>query len=481
MSLIEKLEQNSLVENTKGGLYYSTSYDANLDVFAGLSRYNGENEIVAKFNAAINENEVLALANLLYTLDIRGGKGERRLFKIMFNSLCNSNKELALKVLPFISKLGRYDYVLVGLNTKIENEVVDLIKKQLDSDSKSERPSLLCKWLPSHRTHGKNNPVARYLMDKLGMTEKEYRKTLAKLREKVAIVERNLTFRDYDSVKFEAVPTKAMLKYRQSFMRNVGDKYEDYLQDVKKCEKKINTEGLFCYEIVKKILTGYPTEKEKELYDLMWNNQKDVVENNSKNILVMADTSGSMMSFGCLPLANSIGLAIYTAERNKGYFHNHFLTFSSRPKLVKVEGDTIIDKVYNVNPIVENTNIDSAFELLLESAVDENIPKEEMPEEIIIISDMEFDRGVYSKNGTNFNGWKEAFKESGYKLPKIVFWNVAGKTRGLPATKHDQDCLMISGFSTNLVGSILSGEEFNPYDSMIEILTPYINMLEASV
>ena len=481
MSLIEKLEQNSLVEITKGGLYYSTSYDANLDVFAGLSRYNGENEIVAKFNAAINENEVLALANLLYTLDIRGGKGERRLFKTMFGSLCNSNAELALKVLPFISKLGRYDYILVGLNTKIENEVIDLIREQLESDLKAERPSLLCKWLPSHRTHGKNNPVAKYLMNKLGMNEKEYRKMLSTLREKIAIVERDLTFKEYEKVNFEAVPTKAMLKYRNAFNKNMYEKYNEYLESVKKGEKKINTEGLFCYEIVQKILTERPTKEEKKLYDLMWNNQKNVVGENYKNILVMADASGSMETMNCLPLANSIGLAIYTAERNKGYFHNRFLTFSSRPELVKVEGKTIINKVHNIKPICANTDIDKAFELLLESAVEENIPEEEMPEEIIIISDMEFDQGVYSKNGTNFHGWKEAFEEKGYKLPKIVFWNVAAYTRGLPATKHDQDCIMISGFSTNLVGSILNAEEFTPYSSMLEMLTPYINMLEASL
>lgn len=479
MSLIENLEKNSLVENTKGGLYYATSYNANLNLFAGLTRYNRSEEIVACFNAALKENNDVALANLLYVLDIRNGKGERRLFKTMFKNLCKTKKEQALRVLPFVATLGRFDYVLEGLNTPVEDDVIALIKKQLDSDMNCDNPSLLGKWLPSHRTHNKKKDVASYLMTKLGMNEKEYRKTLASLRSKIAIVEKKLTNRDYAAIEFESVPTKAMLKYRKAFARNMADELNAYYEDVKTGNKTINTTGLFCYEIIRNIINNRATKEEAELYDLMWKNQKDVVGDNNKNILVMADTSGSMTCCGGLPIANSIGLALYTAEHNNGYFKDYFMTFSSKPLLQKVSGDNIVDKVNNIKPIIESTNIDAAFELLLKCAEEDCISKEEMPEEIIIISDMEFDSGVYSKNGTNFNGWKKAFKEAGYILPKIVYWNVAAVTRGLPVCKHDNDCLMISGFSTALLGSLLNVTEFKPVDAMMEILTPYIEMLGA--
>lgn len=481
MKLIESLEKNSLVENTKGGLYYGNTYDANLNVFCALNRYTEEETIIAAFNAALKEDNNLALANLLYTLDIRGGKGERKLFKVMFKDLCLTKPKEAKKVLPFVAKLGRFDYVLEGFKTPIEKSVVELVKDQLKKDINSDNPSLLGKWLPSHRTHKKNNETAKYLMTKLGLSEKEYRKTLASLRNKLAIVEKNLTNREYSSINFENVPTKAMLKYEAAFYRECEEEYCRYLDSVKNGEKSINTEGLFCYEIIRKIYNNKNNKTAEKLYDLMWENQKDVVKGNNKNILVMADTSGSMTMCGGLPIANSIGLALYTAEHNNGYFHNYFMTFSSTPKLVKVEGETIADKVYNIRPIVANTDIDAAFNLLLNSAKENHINNKEMPEEIIIISDMEFDQGVYSKNGTNFNGWKKAFADAGYIMPKIVFWNVAGNTYGVPVCKYDNDCLMISGFSTNLLGSLLNVTELKPVEAMVEILTPYLTMLGATI
>ena len=129
MNLLDQLKQNSTISNTKGGRYYSTTYNANLDIFCGVSRYNPTEEIITKFKNALDEDKELALANLLYLLDIREGKGERLLFKTMFRYLCQNERELALKILPFISEYGRWDYVLEGIDTLIDNEVVDLIKK----------------------------------------------------------------------------------------------------------------------------------------------------------------------------------------------------------------------------------------------------------------------------------------------------------------------------------------------------------------
>ena len=178
MDLLDLMKQNSTISNTKDGKYYQTSYDANLDIFAGISRYNDTDEIIKKFKKALAENETLALANLLYILDIRSGKGERLLFKTIFRNLCQENKKLALLILPKISELGRWDYILEGLDTQIDAEVVDLIKNQLQEDKKSDMPSLLAKWLPSHRTHNINNETAKKLTQKLKITEKEYRQTL---------------------------------------------------------------------------------------------------------------------------------------------------------------------------------------------------------------------------------------------------------------------------------------------------------------
>lgn len=479
MSFLDKLKRNLTVENTKGSRYYASTYDANLDIFTGISRYNDTDEIINKFKKALAEDKTLALANLLYILDIRGGKGERLLFKTIFRYLCQNEKDLALIVLPKISEFGRWDYILEGLDTSIDTEVILLIKTQIENDKNSETPSLLAKWLPSHRTHGVKNEIAKLLIKKLNITEEEYRKTLTALRKKLNLIENNLTKRDYSSIDFEKVPTKAMLKYRESFNRNCNEKYVQYLADVQNGTKKINTSGLFCYEIVRNILLRLPVDA--SLFDVMWNNQKDFLNGYNKNIMVVADTSGSMQQYDCLPLSNAVGLAIYIAERNKGAFKNHFITFSENPKLQEVVGKDILDKVNNIECEVANTDIDKVFELLLNTAEKNNSKQDEMPSHLIIISDMEFDQGVYSKQGTNFEGWKKAFEEKGYKLPTIIFWNVAGNTMGVPTTKFENDVAMVSGFATTILEHLLKLEEYNPSIVMLETLEKYVNILQEEV
>lgn len=221
-------------------------------------------------------------------------------------------------------------------------------------------------------------------------------------------------------------------------------------------------------------------KKDDELYDLMWNNQKDVLKGCSTNVLVMADTSGSMTYYNGIPYATALGLALYTAERNTGIFKNHFITFSDKPYLCEIKGKTIKDKICNIPSIVANTNIDSAFELILKTAKEQKLKQEELPSHLLIISDMEFDSGVYSKNGTNFEGWKQQFKIEGYKLPIIIFWNVAGATRGVPATKFDNDVAMISGFSINILENLLTLENYSPSNIMLEKLSIYLEMLKTN-
>lgn len=479
MNFLENLKKNITVTNSKGGRYYKTTYNYNLDVFVGISRYNDTDEIIEKFKKALDENKILALANLMYLLDIRDGKGERLLFKTIFRYLCQNEKELALVILYKIPEFGRWDYVLEGLNTLIDEEVIKMIKYQLKEDEKAINPSLLAKWLPSHRTHNQNNEIAKQLIKKLGVTEKEYRLTLTKLRKKLKLIESNLTNKDYENIDFEKVPTKAMLKYKESFNKNCSEKYNKYLEEVKNGNKKINTTGVYCYEIVRNIILGLPVDR--KLLNVMWENQRDFLNGYDKNIMVIADTSGSMQFPNNLPLSNAVGLAIYISERNKGAFKDHFITFSENPQMRHIVGKDIVEKVSGFEWEVANTNIDKVFELLINTAEQNNTKQEELPSHLIIISDMEFDMGIVSKNGTNFESWKNLFKEKGYNLPKIVFWNVAGNTNGVPTTKFDNDVIMVSGFSTSILENILTLENYTPVDIMLETLEKYKNIIQMEV
>ena len=473
MSLIEEILKKQTITNTKGGEYYATTYNRNLDMFSMLQRSTPKEEVLKCFKNAYVEDEKLAIANLLYLLDIRDGKGERDLFKICFKWLCdNGNLEYAKKVLYLIGELGRYDYVLVGLNTRLEQDVINLIKDQLREDYLAEYPSLLAKWLPTNAKNG----LRKQLVKKLGATQADYRKVISKIRARLNLIETKLANKDYD-IDFEKVPAKAMLRYKNAFKKHCKYSYEEYLEKAQNGEAKVNTKGLFAYEIVKKIYDRGITAEEEKLYDSMWEQQKDVLKDCDKNILVMADTSGSMTWGDPKPIWSSIGLALYIAERNKGAFKDYYMTFSSKPFLQKVEGLTIADKINNMQEINANTNIDAAFALLLETAKNSNIPEEEMPSHIIIVSDMEFDDGVYSATGTNLNGWKAQFKALGYTMPKIIFWNVSNRSKGTPATKFDNDVAMISGFSTSVFENILDVEKMTPINIMLQKLAKYLEMI----
>lgn len=480
MSYIEELLKKSTIQNTKGGEYYHTTHNSNLDLFSGLSRGTQKEVVEEMLSFAFLENKELAVANVLYLLDIRNGKGERKLFKICFKWLCNYATDYAKKVLKVIGELGRYDYILEGIGTPIENDVIDLINKKLSYDyMDNESPSLLAKWLPTRKRVNDEYNYPKIICEKLNITREEYRHVLVAIRKKLKLIETKLANKDYD-IDFETVPTKAMLKYRKAFDRNCNELYNEYLEKANNGEKKINTKGLFAYEIIEKIRdTWNITKEEEKLFNAMWEQQKDVLNGYDKNILVMADTSGSMEWNGCkpYPINSSIGLALYIAERNKGAFKDYYMTFSSRPLLQKVTGNDIVSKVKNVREIVQDTNIDKAFELLLNTAKENNISKEEMPSHIIILSDMEFDVGVYSKNGTNFDGWKKAFKESNYEMPKIIFWNLATRTNGFPTTKFENDVAMISGFSTSILENLLDIENFTPENIMFKKLQVYIDLL----
>ena len=479
----------------------------NLDMFAYSSRDREQDYEKNKnrFKNALIENDEIALANLLYTLDIRNGKGERALFKSYFSALIEMNKDYAIQILPYISELGRWDYVFEGIGTEIEENVYELIRAYLMMDIKNyneNKPvSLLAKWLPSIKTHNKKNYFAIKLAKKLNLTEKEYRKILSKLRDSLNIVEKHITNKEYEKIEYISVPSKAMVKYKNLFFTKDEVRFKEFIEELKD-SKKAKYDNLFMNDFAKmyldnlmKIGINYFYERTiKEACRLLFNNffLKDLEENSQillqnlkneknlintmwkkqskiefdKNVLVIADTSGSMEG---TPFETAISLAIYISQNNKSEeWRNKFIIFSSDCIEYSYDKDAeFTDIIDNIPLIAENTNIDKVFKKILNDSIEKNLPQ---LDEVIIVSDMEFDMVQDKKDMSNFKHWKSEFAKYNYELPKIIFWNVARNVESFPVTKLDYGTCLVSGYSKNILKSIIDIENFDPIDIMLKTL-----------
>lgn len=486
--MLEQLKNQSNVTYTENGaVAYSTTGSACLDLFAsiGAMRNGTDADIIARFVRAYTENPLVAMKILFFTRDVRGGLGERRVFRVILKWLANNEKSAVLKNMSYISEYGRYDDLLVLLDTKCSVEAVKLIKKQLEQDvemmERNREVSLLAKWLPSANASNKETIYqAKKLIRMLCMKECEYRKVLSSLRSYIKIIENNLRTLDY-TFSYSNIPSKAMFKYRSAFYRNDKERYSQFLVDVKNGKAKLNASTLMPYELIAPYIDyrnyykfgSYMrdiSESEKQSLNVTWNSLPDFC--NDENALAIVDTSGSMhMNLCPTPASVALSLGLYFAERSKGVFKNHFIEFSEKPKLIEVKGETFVDKLRYISTFTrcENTDIEAVFNLILNTALRYNVPQKELPSKLYIISDMQFDSCAYNSELSNFENAKQQFEKFGYELPQIVFWNVADSKQSLPVTKNEQGVALVSGCSPRLFSMVMSGE-LSPYNYMMGVI-----------
>ncbi|MBQ2657909.1 MAG: DUF2828 family protein [Erysipelotrichaceae bacterium] len=472
MTLLDniKKEQNyTLTEND--ALALNSTSDALVDLFAisGAMREREDQEITALFAKAMVEDKLTATKLAFYTRDVRGGLGERRTGRLMLKYLAENYPDIFRKNLEYVADYGRWDD-LVYLLDSAADVVVPLLKKQLDEDlagMKEMKPvSLLAKWLPSVNTSNKDTVrKGRFLAKQFNMSEKEYRKTLAALRNYLNVVETDMSANRFEDIVYPEVPSKAMNNYRNAFRRHDEERFSDFLNKVEKGEEKINSSVLYPYDIVEKYL--YHSNGVDKVLEEQWKALPNYVEGEN-NFLVMADVSGSMYG---RPMATSVGLAMYFAERNKGPFANTFMTFSERPELVTIKGENLFEKIryiQNANWAM-NTNLEAAFRLLLYTAVKYKTPKEEMPSSIVVITDMEIDRCV-SGGWLFYDMMKKQFEDSGYEMPNVVFWNVNSRHNTYHASFDRKGVQLASGQSTTVFESLVKGISLTPYEYMLSVL-----------
>lgn len=499
MSFMQNMKQmlneeynTALTEN--GAIAYKTSGKALLDLNFRVSSFRNESEetIVNAFVKAYYENPELALRWMFFAGDIREGLGERRLFKTLFLYLTQNHREIAKALMLLIPEYSRWDIVVELINTTLAEEAVAMIQKQLKEDhihmEQGKSISLCAKWLPSENASSKEKKrFASILAKKLSMTKKQYRQTLSVYRKYLNLVEIMMSSRKWAEIDYEKVPSRANLIYNHAFLRNDEYRRRAFLEAVKKGEKKLHAAVLYPHDIVhnyfqRSVWTERLLPKDDALEEL-WKALPDYVQENG-NTLCVADGSGSMVSpigkttITCLEVADA--LAIYFAEHCRGQFHNCYITFSQNPQFVDLSnGKTLHDKIeitLNYHK-AENTNIQAVFNLILDTAVKNHMTKEELPKNILILSDMEFDMAtrvnrnnqLVFPNKKLFHVIAKEYEQKGYQLPRLIFWNICSRTNTIPVKENDLGVALVSGFSPTIMKMVLSNE-IDPYKLLINQL-----------
>lgn len=450
---------------------YETTQNAMVDFFsqAGAMRNRSEQDIISEFTQAFGEDKLLAMKALFYFRDIRSGQGERRLFRIIIRYLADHHSETMEKNLTLIPYFGRWDDIYELFGTRLEAKAADFIKQQYIEDISSETPSLLGKWLKSENASSfETKKLAKRTRIILGLTPRQYRKSLSALREKINIVERHMSSKEWHEIDYAKLPSVAGLKYRQAFFRNDLERYEAFIESLVKGETTVNVKDLYPYDLVRKVYGG--GNQEDVLLDQMWKRLPNYIGDANENSMVVVDVSGSMSG---LPMDVAISIGLYLAERNHGHYHNHFITFSERPKMVEIKGSTFAERVRNIKRAdwEMSTNMEAVFDLILNSAIKNNIPKEEMVKKLYIVSDMQFDKATKGRVDISlFENIRERYISQGYELPVLTFWNVNSYGESFPMTVDDRGFLAVSGCSPSIFTNLMKGEFVSPYDLMVDVL-----------
>lgn len=494
---------NSFGYTENGAVKRTTSGAALYDMFALGAAYRSRSEAdcVLLFKNAYEEDPAYALKCLFYIGDVREGQGERRFFRICYRWLIANDEDAARRNLQHIPEFKRWDDLIkVCYNTRLWPEAVAIVRTQLAADVESlmrgpkEAVSLLAKWMPSENASSRETcALANALRSALGWTHKQYRTILSRLRERSNVLERLMSAGKWDEIEFDAIPSKAGIKYKNAFARHDIERmksekavqsYEDFAKDK---NTTVNAGTLYPYEVVDKAIKtmyrGYYNrnvaldDTDRLMVNKYWDNLTDYFKDASLDALAVVDTSCSMRADrASSPINVAISLGMYCAERAKGPYAGHYVSFSRTPKLVKVQGADFCDKVkriYDAN-LCENTNIEATFDMLLDVAMRNGCTQEDLPKNIIVISDMEFDqaRGYYRwdkqpNNATLMENIEKKWNHYGYKMPKLIFWNVDARSDNFAMEVKD-GVSFVSGCSPVIFKQVMTGK--TAYDLMYEAL-----------
>jgi len=463
MNFVDALRQEDKV--TENGMATnSSSLSACVDLFFNIGAMRGQDKkrLIATFSSAFNEDPKRAMKLLFWARDVRGGAGERQVFKDIITYLA-ADHDLALKPnLHLIAEYGRWDDLLALTGTILERDAFTLIQEALVAEN-----GLCAKWMP------RKGIIANKLRNFMKMSPKEYRKTLVNLTN---VVETKMCAKDWDSIEFSKLPSVASARYQKAFWKNSPDGYGAYVESLVKGETTINAGAVYPYDITKSLTHG-----DNKVANEQWKALPNYLEEANDMILPVVDVSGSMSSpaggsknVTCMDVAISLGL--YISERNEGPFKDAFVTFSNNPQLQVVSGN-LTDRYRQMKSSDwgMSTDLEATFELILNQAKKHGLTQDQMPNKILILSDMEFNvatRGCgWRSIGNEWNPTAQQMIENmydvaGYTIPQIVYWNIQSRNGGVPVSFDKSGTALVSGFSPAIMTSLLGGDIESPQQIM---------------
>ena len=470
-----KLYSTANATMTENGAYALKSTGSHLlDLYgtAGGLRNATNDRIFKLFDDAVADDALLAAKLLFYIRDIREGLGERDLARRLMKYAAHNYPQLIKDNIHLIGEYGRYDDLYLFLDTPLENDMWKYMKETFENDlmalSNENIPvSLLAKWMKTADASSKNT---RYIGIQtaihLGYANDipTFKRLVRLLRKRINIVEAKMSANEWDKIEYSHVPSRASMIYRNAFSKHDTERYKQYINDALEGNATIHAATLTPYDLIREVMYG--SEKDDTI-EAQWKQLPDYVDSDT-NVLCMVDVSGSMRG---RPMDVAVGLGMYFAEHNTGAFNNLFMTFSEIPEIVVLEGETLYERVSNMMRANwgYTTDLKAAFTKCLDIALKHNVPAEDMPKSIIVISDMEI-------NKADNRGWlfydvvAEEYKKAGYKIPNLIFWNVKSRNTLFHVDSDRAGVQLASGESATIFKQVIANIGFNPIEAMLRTL-----------
>lgn len=452
--------QSQKTTTTNGMTAYNSSMNYCVDLFGQIAACRGS-DIIPLFIKAYDQNREISLKIVQWARDVRGGAGERQVFKNILKYLETKNIEDAKLLAMNASNIGRFDDILEFETQEMKYFVFDIFKTALQNGN-----PLAAKWAPNESKS--NKKLARELMKYLGMSPRQYRKMIVSLKQ---VVETQMCDKKFDDIDFSRVPSVAMSRYNKAFYRNSEQHFSSYIESVTKGFDKINASCVFPHDVIRSVWNEGNTFS--PALEAQWNSLPNYVGDAS--ILPVVDVSGSMLeaklsgSLTALHVAVSLGL--YISDKNRGDFKDCFVTFSGEPQVQLLKG-SISDKLKQLNDSLWNmsTNIERVFDKILEVAIEGNVSEEDMPKYILILSDMQFNQCITHYTDNSMDIISKKYSRGGYKIPCIIFWNL-NSYNNFPVRFDDKGTVLVSGFSPHILKHILRAD--------VKSITPESLMIDA--